>query len=133
MIKIDALYLLLLIELSCILTGCVVYLLLKNGKYRTNLKNSRKDLRESRQALEELRKQLALLKNCPSTMPSTRATIQQAEARFQENTTELAALKAELRNVQEKFNGKVQEHTQLQAKFNDLEKEYLILYHQKKH
>ena len=61
MIRIDALYLLLLIELSALLAGGIIFFLIRSRKYRALYQQSMKDLGEARQAQEDLRKRLSVM------------------------------------------------------------------------
>jgi predicted nuclease with TOPRIM domain len=131
MIKIDALYLLLLIELSFILTGGLTFFWLRSKKYRTLYQHCMKDLAEARQTQEELRKKLSSLNRSTAAaqMPS-RSVVQKSKSVPKEDPEELVDLRAKLGAAVEELKTKTSLLEQLQAKFDDLEKEYLILYHQ---
>ncbi len=129
MIKIDPLYLLLLIELSCILTGGIVFLLFRIWKYRNQNQDSLKALSASRQIQEDMRKQLAALRS--NTAPtSTPEAVVQGSGKTDGKPGELEEFRAQVKTLQEGLKEKTGIYEQLQAKFTDLEKEYMILYHQ---
>jgi len=129
MIKIDPLYLLLLIELSCILTGGIVFLLFRIRKYRNHNQYNLKALSASRQIQEDMRRQLAALRS--NTAPtSTPETVVQGAGKTDGKPGELEELRAQVKTLQEGLKEKTGIYEQLQAKFIDLEKEYMILYHQ---
>ncbi len=117
MIRIDALYLLLLMELSVLLAGGMVFFLLRARKYRSLYQQSLKDLNEAQHAPSESRR-----------TPQTPA--RSAKAVPKEDTGERDDLRAKLNSVTEELKTKTDALEQLQVKFADLEKEYLILYHQ---
>jgi hypothetical protein len=129
MIKIDPLYLILLIELSCILMGGIVFLLFRIRKYRNQNQYNLKALSTSRQIQEDMRRQLAALRS--NTAPtSTPETFVQGAGKTDGKPGELEELRAQVKTLQEGLKEKTGIYEQLQAKFIDLEKEYMILYHQ---
>jgi predicted patatin/cPLA2 family phospholipase len=129
MIKIDPLYLLLLIEFSCILTGGTFFLLSRIRKYRNQNQDSLKALGASRQIQEDMRKQLAALRS--NTAPiATPETVVQGSGKTEGKPGELEEFRAQVKALQEGLKEKTGLYEQLQAKFIDLEKEYMILYHQ---
>jgi hypothetical protein len=128
MIKLDPLYLLLLIELSSILAGGLVVLLLKCRKYRSLYQATLKDLMGTKQMQEDLQKKLALARNAaPDTTP---AAEQVQEHKGAEGADEVEALRTKLLSVDEELKAKSHKMEQLQSKFADLEKEYMVLYQQ---
>ncbi len=128
MIKIDPLYLLLLMELSCILTGGVFFLLFRIRKCRSQYRDSLKALSVSRQAQENLRKQLATLSN--TTPASQPVTAVQGSGKTEGKPENLDELLPQINALREQLKEKTGAYEQMQAKFTDLEKEYMILYHQ---
>ncbi len=131
MIRIDALYLLLLIELSVLLAGGIIFFLIRSRKYRALYQQSMKDLGEARQVQEDLRKRLSASRRSADAqhMPPAPAA-QKSKSVPPGGTGELDALRAQLNASTEELKTKTGMLEQLQAKFADLEKEYLILYHQ---
>jgi len=129
MIKIDPLYLMLLMELSCVLTGGIVFLFFRIKKYRNQIQDSLKALSASRQIQEDMRKQLAALRSnrVPTSKPET---VVQGPGNTDGKPGELEELRAQVETLQEGLKEKTGIYDQLQAKFVDLEKEYMILYHQ---
>jgi predicted nuclease with TOPRIM domain len=128
MIKLNPLYILLLIELSVMLAGGLVVLLLKYRKYRNLYQEVLKDLMEKKQIQEELRKKLALAQKGAPDVGSSAEQIQ--GQRVAEGADELEALKTKLHSVEEELKSKNHKMEQLQQKFADLEKEYVVLYQQ---
>jgi hypothetical protein len=112
MIKLNPLYLLLLVELTCIMAGCIVLLLLKYRKYRALLLQALKDLMDNGSGSQGGEKQ----------NPDVQNSIQPTE--------DAAKLKLKLADVEKQLQDKGAELTQLQTKFDDLEKEYTVLYQQ---
>lgn len=127
MIKMDPLYLLLLVELSCILAGCLIILLLRYRKYRSLYQEALKDLSGTKQLQEDLRKKLALAR---SSTPVAPAAEQVQEHKGAEGADGVEALRTKLRSVEEELKAKNHKMEQLQSKFADLEKEYMVLYQQ---
>jgi len=130
MIRIDPVYLLLLIELICILSGCIVFLVLRNNKYRRLYQNSLKEVMNAAQAEEELQKKLAAAQK--HAVETTAASPQAASLSGDgpSDASDGIALRAELQGLQEELKEKTNKMEQLQAKFSDLEKEYMVLYQQ---
>jgi hypothetical protein len=128
MIKIDALYLLLLIELACILTSGVVFLLLRLKKYRVLYQSTLKDRAEADQTHGELREQTA---DAPgATRAAASAEAQKVEPFSADDAQKMEELRTKLREVEEELGEKNRLLVQLQTKFANLEKEYTILYQQ---
>jgi chromosome segregation ATPase len=129
MIKVNPLFLLLLIELSCILAGGLVFFLLRNRKFRTLYQDALKDLMMTKQIQEDFRKRLAPAQN---RAPDVGRGVEQIQRqRGSEGADELEALKAKLRSIEEELESKNHKMKQLQLKFADLEKEYMVLYQQR--
>ncbi len=128
MIKLNPLYLLLLIELSGILAGGLVVLLLRSRKYRSLYQEVLKDLVGAKQIQEDLRKKLALARN--SAPDAARGAEHIQAHKGTEGTDELEVLRTKLRSVEEELKEKNHKMEQLQLKFADLEKEYVVLYQQ---
>jgi predicted nuclease with TOPRIM domain len=128
MIKLDPLYLLLLIELAGILAGGLIILLLRYRKYRSLYQEAMKDLMGTKQIQEDLRKKLALARN---GAPDVALGAEHIEGhKGAEGADELEALRTKLRSVEEELKAKSHKMEQLQSKFADLEKEYMVLYQQ---
>lgn len=128
MIKLDPLYLLLLIELSCMLTAGLVILLFRSRKYKGLYQEALKDLLGTKQIQEDLRKKLALART--SAPDAARGAEHVQESKGAGGAEELEALKIKLRSVEEELKEKNHKMEQLQLKFADLEKEYVVLYQQ---
>ncbi len=126
MIKLDPLHLLLLIELSCILAGGFVIFLFRYRKYRSLYQKTLKDLMGTKQMLDDLRKKLALAKSsAPDVAPGAEHKREHLDA---EGAKELDELRTKLHSIEEELKAKNHKMEQLQAKFADLEKEYMVLY-----
>lgn len=128
MIKLNPLYLLLLIELSGILAGGLVVLLLRSRKYRSLYQEALKDLVRTNQIQEDLRKKLALARNSAPDVAHGAEHIQGHKGA--QEADELEVLRTKLRSVEEELKEKNHKMEQLQLKFSDLEKEYMVLYQQ---
>jgi len=110
------------------LAGGLVVLLLKYRKYRTLYQEALKDLMEKKQIQDELRKKLALAQN---GAPDVGISAEQSQGqRGVEGADELDALKTKLHSFEEELKSKNHKMEQLQLKFADLEKEYVVLYQQ---
>ena len=128
MIKLNPLYFLLLIELSIILAVGLVVLLLKYRKYRTLHQEALTDLIKNRQIQEDLHKKLA---RAQSEAPDVKSGSEQIQGQQgAEGIDELEALKTKLRSAEQELKSKNNKMEQLQLKFADLEKEYMVLYQQ---
>ncbi|HYA88045.1 MAG TPA: hypothetical protein VEI57_13380 [Nitrospirota bacterium] len=128
MIKLNPLYLLILIELSSILAGGLVVFLLKCRKYRTLYQEALKDLMEKKKSQEDLRKTLDPAQNRAPDAGRGAEHIQ--GQRGTEGADALEALKTKLRSVEDELKSKNHKMELLQLKFSDLEKEYMVLYQQ---
>jgi len=128
MIKLNPLYLLLLIELSVLLSGGLIFLLLRFRKYKTLYREALKDLVSAKQLQENLRKKLVLTEN--GTPNAVLGTEHIQEQRGSEGADELETLRSKLRSIEEELKSKNDKMDQLQLKFSDLEKEYMVLYQQ---
>jgi predicted house-cleaning noncanonical NTP pyrophosphatase (MazG superfamily) len=128
MIKLNPLYLLLLIELSVILGGGLVVFLLKSRKYISLYREALKDLVGAKQAQEDLRKRLAMARD--SVPDIAHKTEQIQEHKGAQEADELEGLRTKLHSVEEELKEKNHKMEQLQLKFADLEKEYMVLYQQ---
>jgi len=127
MIKLNPLYLLLLIELSIILSGGLVFSLRRFMKYRTLYQEMLKNLKETKRVLADLHKKPAPAQN---GAPVAEGAEHIQGPRGQEGDNELEALKIKLRSAEEELKSKNNKMEQLQLKFADLEKEYMVLYQQ---
>jgi chromosome segregation ATPase len=125
MMTIDPLYVLLLIELSCILVGGIVFLSLRLKKTRKLYLDVLKELNKARQAQEDLRRQLVAARS--DVFPAAPAVRNEQPPDAGKRIDEL---QAQLLETQNALREKSDHLGQLQVKFSDLEKEYMILYHQ---
>jgi DNA-binding ferritin-like protein len=127
MITIDALHVLLLSELALVLAVTVVVLAIRGKKFRALHQSIAQELEEAYKAQEELRKQLAETATGAPQQPSettdTAAASSEAAKAHENCKIELSILESKLKEKTTLLND-------LQAKFDDLEKEYLILYRQ---
>jgi predicted nuclease with TOPRIM domain len=127
MIKIDALYFLLLIELLLVLAVIAVVLLFRGKKVRALYQSIVQEFEQARKTQEELRKQLtetgAAAQQPSGPIDTAAASAEEAVIAQEKFKIELSALEGQLKEKTTKLND-------LQAKFDDLEKEYLILYRQ---
>jgi chromosome segregation ATPase len=128
MIKIDPLYLLLFIELSCILAGGVVFLLIRLKKYRIHYQSTLKDRMEADRPHEELRKPMIIAQGAAPAAAVAEA--QKPEPLSADDAKKLEELRTKLHEVEEELSEKNHLLEQLQAKFAGLEKEYTVLYQQ---
>jgi len=123
MIRIDALYVLLLIELSVILAGLSVYLLLRVRKTAVLYRNTAKELVRAQQEQEELQNKLAEAQTAAQHAATAGPAAVSSGKDQESDGIEKAVL-------EEKVKEKTRLLNELQVKFDDLEKEYLILYRQ---
>jgi len=131
MITFDALYLLLLIELSCILAAGALFFFIRAGKFRKLYLGGLKELGAAKQAQEDLRRQLAAMKNEASTrQPAPQASAVRDAKTAPETDGRIEEIKKLLQAAETALKDKTERMEQLQVKFSDLEKEYMILYHQ---
>jgi chromosome segregation ATPase len=128
MIKLNPLYLLLLIELSILLAGGLVVLLLRGRKYRSLYREALKDLVGTKQAQEDLRKKLALVRDGVPAIARNAEHVQGQKSG--QEADELEVLRSKLRSVEDELKERNHKMEQLQLKFGDLEKEYMVLYQQ---
>ena len=126
MIKIEALYFLLLIELLLVLAGTTALLAFRGKKFKALYKNSMQNFEKESAALKELQKQLAESGTPVQQAPEAGA----ATAAPAADTKKFENCKIELSILESKLKEKTTLLNDLQAKFDDLEKEYLILYRQ---
>ena len=128
MMKIDPIYLLLLIELSCILAAGVVFLYLRSRKYKEVYQNTLKDLGGAKRDRETLRKQLAVKERAAET--ASGPPVQDTAAQNAGNVSDVEELRKKLQDAREELDQKDKKMEALQTKFSDLEKEYMVLYQQ---
>jgi len=131
MIRINALFFLLLVELLAIFAGLLVFLFFREKKLLAVFHESRKELDNAHAAKEELRKQVTSLKagaaRHPAATEGTAERIHQApKAESKDHETD----KREIAVLEEKLKEKTRLLADLQAKFDSVEKEYLLLYQQ---
>ena len=127
MINVDPLYLLLLIELLFILGGAAVYFFLRQKKYGALYQNSVKNLEAAANTTRELELRLSQIQDAGTSQKQGTGlpeTAPLATAQDHENR------KIELSICEDKLKEKTRLLVELQSKFDDLEKEYLILYRQ---
>lgn len=129
MLKIDALYVLIIAELLVILTVAAVYFIIRGKKHQALYQLSLKDLEDARAEQEVLRKQLADSKTAvPLPDAGTSDIAESADAAPAADINEIESYKIELADLEMKIKEKDALISDLQAKFDDMEKEYLILY-----
>ncbi|MBI4620052.1 MAG: hypothetical protein HY739_07815 [Desulfobacterales bacterium] len=148
MIKIDALYFLLLIQFSVILLVSAVYLFLKNRMYRAlNLKplkelaEAKNTIKESEMLKTEEHKQRLEAEEVQEVKATEELPVPQGmgEAVDEDRYIEILRDRDELMTKVKKFEDKLQEKTKLldeiqekyegkEEEYANLEKEYLILY-----
>jgi hypothetical protein len=132
MIKINALYFLLLIELLVIFAGLIAFLVFREKKRILVYRESKRELDKAHAAKEELSKHLAARK-AGATLQSTdneggaAAKTPQAPG---VNTKDHDACKREITVLEETVKEKTRLLVDLQAKLDSVEKEYLFLYQQ---
>jgi septal ring factor EnvC (AmiA/AmiB activator) len=127
MIKLDPLYLLLLIELTCIVAAGLVFFLLRYKKFRILYQETLKGLMEAKQARDDLRKRLNIARSAGQDVSLGAEYNRQEDA---EEAKGISELRTKLHAVEEELKAKSHKMEQLKAKFADLEKEYMILYQQ---
>jgi len=125
MIKLDPLYLLLLIELTCIVAAGLVFFLLRYKKFRILYQETLKGLMEAKQARDDLRKRLTR-----SVGPDASLGAEHNRQEDAEGAKGITELRTKLHVVEEELKAKSHKMEQLKTKFADLEKEYMILYQQ---
>jgi len=128
MIPFDALYLLLFIELACMLAAGSVFFYLRTKKFRKLYLGVLKELSASKQVAEDLKKQMVKAAGAPAAKPSAPPAPPApdpipVDKRLEEMKKQLGSAETALKEKSEQLD-------QLQTKFTDLEKEYMILYHQ---
>jgi hypothetical protein len=131
MIRVNALFFLLLVELLVIFAGLIVFLVVRGKRHLVACRESKKALDSAHAAQEELRKQVMTLKTGAAQQSSTKegATAKTQSAPKTE-TKDLEACKMEIAGLEEKLTEKTKLLIDLQAKFDSVEKEYLFLYQQ---
>jgi septal ring factor EnvC (AmiA/AmiB activator) len=129
MIKIDPLYLLLLVELVCLLAGGLIFLLLRYKKYRAMYQSAIKDLVAAQHREQELQKQLVHARESVAAAPAPAPSGPTATLSLQ-NAQEIDDLKTKLQETEDSLREKKRKLEQLESKFADLEKEYMVLYQQ---
>jgi hypothetical protein len=132
MIKINALYLLLLIELVVIFAGLVAFLVFREKKRIIIYRESKSELESAHAAKEELQKQVAALKAGAAQRSVDKEVAAAAKNRPAQgvDTKDLDACKMEVTILEEKLKEKTKLLIDLQSKFDSVEKEYLLLYQQ---
>jgi hypothetical protein len=128
MIKIDPLYVLLFIELSCILAGGVVFLLVRSKKYRILYQSTLKNRMDADQTHEDSRKQMTLAQGAAPAAAGAEA--QKPEPLSADEAKKPEEFRTKLHEVEKELSEKNRLLEQLQAKFAGLEKEYTVLYQQ---
>lgn len=132
MIKISALYLLLLIELVVVFAGLVAFLVFRGGKNIIVYREGKKELESAHAAQAELMKQVAALKAGAAQHAANAegAPAARKPAASGVDTEDSDAYKMEVTILEEKLKEKNKLLIDLQAKFDSVEKEYLLLYQQ---
>jgi predicted nucleic acid-binding Zn-ribbon protein len=130
MIKINALYFLLLIEMLAIFAGLVAFLVFREKKRIILYREGKKELDSMHAEKEELQKQVAALKAgaAPPSANKEGATAKASAAKI--DAKDYDACKMEITILEEKLKEKNKLLIDLQAKFDGVEKEYLLLYQQ---
>jgi hypothetical protein len=133
MIKINALYLLLLIELLVIFAGLVAFLVVRGKKRIILYRENKSELESAHAAKEELQEQVAELK--ASAARAAKQAGKEADAAAKNrpapgDTKDLDACKMEITVLEEQLKEKTKLLIDLQAKLDSVEKEYLLLYQQ---
>ncbi len=105
----------------------MVFFLLRARKYRILYQQSLKDLSEARHAPGESGRNLPLPGRAPA---APGPVVRKPKPGQKEDTGEHDDLRAKLGAAEAELKTKTGMLEQLQVKFADLEKEYLILYHQ---
>jgi hypothetical protein len=130
MIKINALYLLLLIELLVIFAGLVVFLVFREKKRIIVYQENKRELDAAQAAHLELQKQVTALTTGASRSAATAEAAAAAKAPSKADTKDYDACKMEVTLLEEKLKEKNKLLVELQAKYDSVEKEYLLLYQQ---
>jgi len=128
MIKIDALYFLLLIELLLVFVCAAVFFLFRWRKYSSLYRSTMKDLDGALHEQENLHKQPAVMQ--VEASQQAREAGDAATVAPSASTAEQEKCKIEVSILVEKLKEKNKLLNDLQGRFDALEKEYLILYHQ---
>ena len=130
MIKIDALYFLLLIELLVVLavTGVTLFLCLK--KLRILHEASLQKLDDADSSMEALQNQQAEQLASSSPDQTTPKVVEALDSGIMMETKEQEELKSKVTALEEQLQEKEKRIAALQAKYGDLEKEYMVLYQQ---
>ena len=128
MIKLNALYFLLLIELLVIFAGLITFLVLREKKRIITYQESKQELDTARAAQAELQKQVAALKQ--PTAGTEVAAAAKIASPPKADTKDYDACKMEVTILEEKLKEKNKLLVDLQVKFDSVEKEYLLLYQQ---
>jgi type II secretory pathway component PulM len=130
MIKIDALYFLIIVELLVVFAVGTVLFIVRGKKYLTLYQSSVKDLEVARTELEALRKQPAEIQTAvpPQAAEQDAGLGEAADAAPAMEINELENCKIELAALEVQVKEKDKLVKDLQAKLDDVEKEYLILY-----
>lgn len=131
MIKIDALYFLLLIELLLVLAGATVFSLVLAKKYSSLYKSGMKKIGGAVHERENLQKQQAEVQViAPLQAAASDEAAVAASAKAETDSIEHEKCKIEVTILESKLKEKIKLLNDLQTKFDELEKEYFILYHQ---
>jgi len=132
MIKINALYFLLLIELVVVLAGLVAFLVFREKKRIFIHRESKGELASAHAAREELSKQVAAPKGGATQQSANKegATPAKTPQQPNVNTKDHDACKREITILEENLKEKTKLLVDLQAKLDSVEKEYLFLYQQ---
>lgn len=131
MIKINALYFLLLIELVVVFAGLAVFLVFREKKRIVIYRDGKRELDSAHASHEELQKQVAKLKaGAAQQSTNNDAAVAKTPAVQNVDTKEYDACKREVTILEEKLKEKNKLLIDLQAKFDSVEKEYLLLYQQ---
>jgi hypothetical protein len=134
MIKINALYLLLLLELLVIFAGLVAYLIVREKKGIILYRENKSELERAHAAKEELQQQVAELKAGAAQAAKRANKEMDAAAKNRPapgvDTKDLDACKMEITVLEEQLKEKTKLLIDLQAKLDSVEKEYLLLYQQ---
>jgi len=105
MIKIDPLYLLLLVELVCLLAGGLIFLLLRYKKYRAMYQSAIKDLVAAQHREQELQKQLVHARESVAAAPAPAPSGPTATLSLQ-NAQEIDDLKTKLQETEDSLREK---------------------------
>jgi predicted nucleic acid-binding Zn-ribbon protein len=130
MIKVNALYFLLLIEMLVVFAGLVVFLLFRGKKRTTLYREGRAELESAHAAQEDLRKQVAALKTGAAQAAGSEAAAAKNQPAQGADAKELDACKMEITILEGQLKEKAKQLVDLQSKLDGVEKEYLLLYQQ---